>query len=233
MCDLLGLSFGAESTCGYHLKLLRTKNGKYNPDGWGVAYYSDSSLHLIKEGANVNESKLIHSIENSKEIKSKIFLCHLRKSSSMPIAKKNSHPFSRELYGKEYAFMHNGIINDEIKEEMGMFRFKPMGDTDSEKAFCYILDKIEKLNGICEKKFNYLEKILIYLNKLGKFNCILSDGEYLLCYADAEGNNKMKYMELGNGYAIATSGRGNLTGGKWADFENGKMKVFKEGKIIY
>lgn len=211
-----------------------------NPDGWGVAYYHDNSLQLIKEERKATESKLAQFLENYEGFKSKIILGHLRKGSIGSVTRNNAHPFSRELNGKEYAFMHNGNLAKMERDELaGKLSFKPVGQTDSEKAFCYMLNKIKRMDTktLDERCFPTIENLFKYLNTSGKFNCMLSDGNLLFCYSDIGLKNKMSYLykKDGNhkGYIISTSGQGYLTEEDWIDFKGGEMKVFKEGKIIY
>jgi glutamine amidotransferase len=56
----------------------------------------------------------------------------------------NTHPFRRICCGREWVFAHNGVIPDAITlappsaEKLCI----PSGETDSEQAFCVLLDGI-------------------------------------------------------------------------------------------
>ncbi|RKZ31302.1 hypothetical protein DRQ33_07185 [bacterium] len=74
------------------------------------------------------------------EIKSKLFIAHVRYGNSGSITYMNTHPFSRELNGKDYTFAHNGTLSS--FENLSTGRFQPVGETDSENVYCHIFYRI-------------------------------------------------------------------------------------------
>ncbi|WP_198511689.1 class II glutamine amidotransferase, partial [Bacillus subtilis] len=48
--------------------------------------------------------------------------------------------FTRELWGRNWTYAHNGQLRGYRQLETGTFR--PVGETDSEKAFCWILHQL-------------------------------------------------------------------------------------------
>ena len=54
----------------------------------------------------------------------------------------NTHPFVRELWGRNFVFAHNGTVKAAKKHPLG--RFHPIGETDSEHAFCVIMDALAR-----------------------------------------------------------------------------------------
>jgi len=48
MCDLLGMSFRTPINARISLDIFQLR-GEVNPDGWGLAYYRDEHLQIIKE----------------------------------------------------------------------------------------------------------------------------------------------------------------------------------------
>ena len=78
-----------------------------------------------------------------------MFIGHIGKANPPNIgrASANTHPFSRELSGRSWVFAHNGKLPG-LKENSGftLGRFQPIGETDSEHAFCYLLDQIVQAN---------------------------------------------------------------------------------------
>lgn len=194
MCDLLGMCFNLPIRPNYSFKNFRFKDDK-NPSGWGVAFYPDKSVQVIKESISSSKSKLSEYLVTDEEFKSKIIISHVRAASSGTCGHKNTHPFQRELKGKDYVFAHNGTL----KKDNGfhMSRFTPVGETDSEHAFCEILNHIEK-EKITEwntENFKKMHKKLEEINAKGTFNCIFSDGEYLFCYSDKDQYNKLCFLE--------------------------------------
>ena len=166
--------------------------GEVNPDGWGLAYYRDAHLQIIKEAKAAVESTLFDFIENYPQ--SKTFISHVRRSTRGVPSYLNTHPFYRRVVTAsttdEYAFAHNGTLTN--LTNLPLSHFKPLGETDSEHAFCYILDAIRK-RGITQwdqAEFRFLETLLRDINSsVNTFNCIFSDGTYLFCYSDENRHN--------------------------------------------
>jgi len=254
MCELLALCFNLPVSPRISFKGFRVR-GRRNPDGWGLAFYPDNSAVVFKEPLTATESRLASFIENYELIKSKIFIGHVRLASRGELSYRNTHPFKRELFGKDYVFAHNGTLHGYRELKLG--RFEPVGETDSEYLFCYLLSQIEE-RGIVEWKksdFDWLAGLLAEINNYGYLNCVFSDSEYLFCYYDKDGYNglcllhrkppysKIKLKDIDweidlaeekrpqqQGYIIATR---PLTNETWENFLPGELIVFKNGKIIY
>lgn len=112
-------------------------------------------------------------------------IAHIRKATQGKINLENSHPFSRELWGRQWIFAHNGDLHNFFPELSG--RFTPVGNTDSERAFCYLLDQLVKRFGYHEPKqdqiFDLLTEISPSIAEHGTFNFCLSNGQALFTYA--------------------------------------------------
>lgn len=107
---------------------------------------------------------------------------HVRLKSCGIQSHENTHPFEIN----NWVFAHNGTVSSIMSmEEFKLKRFKPIGKTDSEFAFCYLLERLED-----ERNPKIVEDILkkeahnIKTKSGGRFNFILSDGEYLYAYGD-------------------------------------------------
>ena len=174
-----------------------------NPDGWGIALYPDGrAVQVIKEAIPAASSKLSEFLSTYEHMCSKIFLAHVRKASRGVVTYSNTHPFCREIHGRDYAFAHNGTIRNIRRFSLG--RHKPVGKTDSERLFCHILNFIEQ-RGICDwTEENLFEfwKFLIGINrrptkdKPNKLNLLLSDGETLIAYTDFYGIGTLYQLML-------------------------------------
>ncbi len=142
MCELLGINFNLPVSPEISFKGF-CLHGEKNPDGWGVAFYPDRAAQIIEEPLKAGESQLAAFLQNYRPLKSKIFIFHVRSASRGSVSYSNTHPFSRELKGKEYVFAHNGTLSN-YRDKLKLERFEPVGNTDSEYAFCYLLDSIAK-----------------------------------------------------------------------------------------
>ncbi|MGY5874277.1 MAG: class II glutamine amidotransferase [Candidatus Thorarchaeota archaeon] len=189
MCDLLGMSFNIPATIS--LDVFQT-HGKENPDGWGVGYYNEHGLQLIKEPAPATDSTLYDFVES--HMKSKLFLSHVRRTTMGIRSYLNTHPFYRITKigdaRTEYTFAHNGTLQN--IEKLKLNSYQPLGETDSERAFCYILDAISerKIVTWTQDDFAFLNDLLREINdQSNTFNCLFSDGTHLFCYSDENRHN--------------------------------------------
>ena len=254
MCELLGMIFNQPVKPTLSFRGFRHR-GESNPHGWGLAYYPDKSVQVIKEPIKASGSSLSEFIKNYPQIKSKIFISHVRYTSVGSKSHKNTHPFQRELHGKEFVFAHNGTLHNYRGLPIG--RFTPIGETDSEYVFCHILNCIEErnINRWTAEHFTWLWNQLKTVNNKGNFNCVFSDGEYLFCYHDKGGYNGLCFVQRKapfdtvrlededfeinlseekipsqKGFIIATR---PLTNERWESFHAGELIVFRDGNIIF
>ena len=59
-------------------------------------------------------------------------------------AYRNTQPFGRELAGRMHTFAHNGWLPGLSEApRLRSSRFTPIGETDSEHAFCALLDRLQ------------------------------------------------------------------------------------------
>src|ERR1043165_7089841 len=74
---------------------------------------------------------------------SSIYVAHVRQrtTGSAP-THADTHPFSRELNGRDYCFVHNGTLTGDFWQRP-LGRFRPVGATDSEYFFCLLLAELE------------------------------------------------------------------------------------------
>ena len=188
MCELLGVCF--EKMVGAEISIREFALRDFeNADGWGLAWYHDHSLTVVKEPLSWRKSKYARFLVSYEHLQSHIFIGHVRHATvGGPPKHGDTHPFSRELLGRHYCFAHNGTLTS-VVDELPLDRFQPIGDTDSEHAFCYLLNHVARRGDHLESAadFVWLHKELRALNELGKLNCLLSDGKRLFCYHDVNG----------------------------------------------
>jgi glutamine amidotransferase len=121
-------------------------------------------------------------------IKSKIVISHVRLASIGEPAYFNTHPFVRELFGREWVFAHNGTIRGKMPNPRF---YEPIGETDSERAFCLILDRLRELgrNASLNEKARVIEEEARKFSSTSHvFNFLMSDGEYLFAFRSEDGS---------------------------------------------
>ena len=197
MCELLAISSQFPTHTGFSLEKL-TRHSHYdevsklsNPDGWGVAYYEDKDVNILREPLAANESKLVQFIEQNIP-PTQLLILHIRKATFGARAIRNTHPFSRELGGCMHVFAHNGDANAiQENDNFSLGRFQCVGETDSEYAFCSLLNQLvplwENKQGIIpplEDRFEVISTFAQKLSELGPANFLYADSDVLFAHAD-------------------------------------------------
>jgi glutamine amidotransferase len=190
----------------HSLELFSPRGGETGPhgDGWGLAYYDGRAAQVFKGGDPAARSKNLDFIAHQ-NFSSRIVIAHIRKANSAtphvpgeagnvtPLEAgkaahnsiANAHPFQRELFGRSIVFAHNGILPGVF--DLPLKQFHPLGETDSEWAFCYLLDRLADDPDIfAEERFHHLLSVLNEFTEkmsgLGKFNFLFSEGRHLFAH---------------------------------------------------
>ncbi|WP_158215766.1 class II glutamine amidotransferase [Notoacmeibacter marinus] len=190
MCELLAMSAALPTDLETSLALLKPRGGELCPhaDGWGVAVYEERAARLYKEPKAASSSRLFGSLRDY-DISGRVILSHIRRANPAAIGKSyaNTHPFEREVGGRSWTFAHNGKLTGIDQEQLTSFR--PLGGTDSEHAFCLLLDHMKDFlsrdGGIADLDLalNQLVEKTTLMNRYGEANYFLSNGEHLFVHA--------------------------------------------------
>ena len=186
MCQLLGMNCATPTDINFSFRGFSQRAGitSDHSDGFGIAFFEDKACRLFVDNQSAVESPLAELIRNY-PIKSRNVIAHIRKATQGKINLENSHPFMRELWGRQWIFAHNGDLKDFQPTLTG--QFQAVGNTDSERAFCYLLDNLVARFGYeapsCEQVFSVLAEISPQIAEHGTFNFVLSNGKVLFSYA--------------------------------------------------
>ena len=166
----------------------RQRGGRTGPhqDGWGIAFYEGKGARLFHDVSPSVESEIARLVQ-SYPIKSKNVISHIRRRTHSRVCVENTHPFQRELWGRTWVFAHNGYVRD-IKRKPLTF-YEPIGTTDSEHAFCYMLDTIRRRFRRPPRRealWGLIERLARELAQLGKFNFLMCDSRYLYAYCTTD-----------------------------------------------
>lgn len=183
MCQLLGVSSNRNVDIQISLREFRLR-GKANPHGWGYAYIQEGIWKLSKKPDTLKSEDIK---AEPFQFKSKYVIAHVRKMSCGVQNHENTHPFQIN----SWVFAHNG----DVRRIMGnadykLTKFRPKGETDSEYAFCYLLEKIGNEKDIGKIKA-ILELECDKIKEHGNFNILLSNGEALF----AHGHDSLHFVQ--------------------------------------
>ncbi|NHB58824.1 class II glutamine amidotransferase [Acinetobacter sp. 194] len=186
MCQLLGMNCATPTDITFSFRGFSQRAGitSDHSDGFGIAFFEDKACRLFVDNQSAVVSPIAELVRNY-PIKSRNVIAHIRKATQGKITLENSHPFIRELWGRQWIFAHNGDLHDFNPRLSG--KFIPVGNTDSERAFCFLLDQLVVKFGYQEPRiediFQVLEEISPRVAEYGTFNFCLSNGQALFSYA--------------------------------------------------
>jgi predicted glutamine amidotransferase len=193
MCELLGMECNVPTDIVFSFSGLAVRGGKVGPhgDGWGLALYDGNVARMFLEPTPAANSPLAKFVREH-PIKTLLAIAHVRRMTRGAIGLANTHPFVRELWGRHFVFAHNGTVKKAKQLKLG--RFKPIGDTDSEHAFCALLGALEhEFKDYPRSQTDYAAAVARYAGKIGKdgtFNMLLGDGKQLF----ARCSTKLHYI---------------------------------------
>lgn len=185
MCELLGMSANVATDICFSFSGLKERGGQTGPhtDGWGISLYEGKGSRSFHDPASSVSSEVADLIEHH-AIKSKIIISHIRQANRGKVCLENTHPFTRELWGCSWVFAHNGQLTGIKKKSLNFYH--PVGTTDSEYAFCYMMGKIRKRFPKRPAKqkdlWRYINGLSRELNMLGVFSFLLSDSRNLFAH---------------------------------------------------
>jgi predicted glutamine amidotransferase len=193
MCELFAMSSLLPTLVDFSLELLARRGGAEGPhrDGWGVAYYAGRDALLLREPGAASESDLVRHIERHGP-PSSLVISHIRLATTGEVALCNTQPFARELGGRMHLFAHNGDLPGiHTDRAFAPGRFLPVGDTDSELAFCALMARLDKLwAGAADAAPTLSDRLAVIgqyaarLRGLGTANFLYADSEVLFAHAD-------------------------------------------------
>ncbi len=155
-------------------------------DGWGLACFEGYTAEVYREPEAAALSLKMSNIMKYHQ-PSSLVISHIRKATQGALSLNNTQPFSMVLNDHHHVFVHNGdLIN--IQGKISLNKFQPKGETDSEYAFCYLMEKIselwEKGAPSLQQRTAIIKPVFDRFAKMGPANFIYCDGEYLFAYAN-------------------------------------------------
>ena len=190
MCELFGMSSLRPSTVNFSLNAFATHGGaRYgNNSGWGIAFYIDRDAFLIKEPEPASDSPWVQFIA-SQNVESPCVIAHVRLATVGTPTLRNTHPFRRALGGRTHIFAHNGTLKG-IRDayQLADLSHHPIGETDSELAFCILMERLQPLWRLKAEVPPLAERMAVFAEfaaemlTRGPANFLYSDGETLFAH---------------------------------------------------
>ncbi|MDR0805606.1 MAG: class II glutamine amidotransferase [Enterobacteriaceae bacterium] len=185
MCELLGMSANVPTDICFSFTGLMQRGGRTGPhkDGWGITFYEGKGCRTFRDPLPSYNSPIAKLVQDY-PIKSCAVISHIRQANRGAVALENTHPFIRELWGRNWTFAHNGQLTG--YHSLKSADFQPVGETDSEYAFCWIMGQLKqrykRRPSNWQAVFKFIATCADQVAKKGSFNMILSDGDYVMAY---------------------------------------------------
>jgi predicted glutamine amidotransferase len=214
MCELLGMMASEPADVVFSFTGLALRGGKTGPhaDGWGLSLYDGKFARLFLEQHPAFSSPLARFLREN-PIPTRLAIAHVRKMTRGQASIQNTHPFVRVVQRRHFVFAHNGTLPNVRKRKLHYE--STLGDTDSEHAFCVILEALREAFGP-----NYTEdpnevgKLLFELgNELGQdgvFNFLLADGEHLFARCGDSLSSTVRRAPFGEATLVDAEVRVNI-----------------------
>ena len=185
MCQLLGMNANTPTDVMFSFTGLATRADEHK-DGFGIAFFEDRGVRLFVDAHSARTSPVAEVIKRY-PIKSGNVIAHIRKATQGVVALENTHPFQRELWGRYWVFAHNGDLKG--FEPRLHAAFRPVGHTDSERAFCWLMQELAKAHASVpsvEELSATLRELVPQVRCHGTFNMLLSNGQALWAHASTK-----------------------------------------------
>jgi predicted glutamine amidotransferase len=254
MCQLLAMNCNVPTDIVFSFTGFATRGGgtdEHN-DGWGIAFFEGRGVrHFVDYQAAV--ASPIADLIKRYPIKSTNVIAHIRKATQGSITLENCHPFVREMWGRYWVFAHNGDLKEFAPVLDGAFR--PVGSTDSELAFCYLLQQLQRRFGTELPALAELRAALDELTREiaahGTFNMMLSHGEALFAHCSTHlhylirqypfAQAQLSDNDVSVDFSQVTTPNDRVaiivtvpltTNEHWTPFAAGELKVFVDGEPV-
>lgn len=188
MCQLLGMNANVPTDICFSFTGFRQRGGTtdHHADGWGIGFFEDTGCRLFID-TEPSISSPIATLVSTYPIRSRQVISHIRKATQGRTLLQNTHPFQREMGGRYWLFAHNGDLKDFVAPAGPV---QPVGDTDSEAAFCHLLNELLLT---CADGRPSDEQLLAVITRVagaiarhGTFNFLLSNGDWLLAHCSTQ-----------------------------------------------
>lgn len=254
MCQLLGMNCNTPTDICFSFSGFQTRGGltDVHTDGWGIAFFEGKGVRQFLDPQPSYKSPIAEFVRNY-PIKSKNVIAHIRKATKGEVALENTHPFQRELWGSYWVFAHNGHLENYEPELNGLFA--PVGNTDSEKIFCWIMQNLRAKFGDtypgAEKIFGFVHSLTLPLAQKGELNFLFSNGDFLIAHSSSKlsyivrkapfTTARLKDQDLSVDFGDVTSQNDRVAviatvpltdNESWNPLTPGHLVMFKNGELV-
>ena len=185
MCQLLGMNANTPTDVMFSFTGFAQRADEHK-DGFGIAFFEGPGVRLMVDAQSARTSPIAEMVRRF-PIRSLHIVAHIRKATQGVVALQNTHPFVRELWGRYWVFAHNGDLRGFNPRLHGAFR--PVGETDSERAFCWLMQELAKAHAsvpTVAELTRTLRELVPQVAAHGTFNMLLDNGQALWAHCSTK-----------------------------------------------
>lgn len=254
MCQLLGMNCNVPTDICFSFAGFRRRGGAtdVHGDGWGIGFFEGKGARLFLDPQASAHSPLAELVRTY-PIHSLNVVAHIRKATEGTVALENTHPFMRELWGRHWLFAHNGHLPHFQPTLDGSFA--PVGSTDSEWIFCWILQSLRQRFGSASPSptelFDALRELTLQFAGLGISNFLLDNGEVMVAHCSTRLSYIVRQAPFGEAHLLdedVTVDFRELTtpsdrvavitslpltdNESWVEMRPGTLWMFRDGEVV-
>lgn len=253
MCQLLGMNCNTPTDIVFSFEGFRLRGGltDHHADGFGIGFFEGKGVRLFHDDKPSAHSP-VADLVRAYQIKSENVIAHIRKATQGQTSLANTHPFMREMWGEYWLFAHNGHLKNFFPASGDYYH--PVGTTDSERAFCYILEQLRQR--FHEKPgnaalFDAIAELTREIRAHGLFNFVLSNGDFMIAHASTLlhyivrkapfGEAKLLDDDVAIDFAAVTTPNDKVAviatlpltvNEQWAQLAVNELVMFQQGDIV-
>jgi transglutaminase-like putative cysteine protease/predicted glutamine amidotransferase len=194
--EILALNFDCLGSPSIKLKAGEDSKTLKTP-GWGFGWYpnDDYAASIIKDAMANDTQTLLNALQDGTSFRSTNFMCKV-KGAGKQYTQHDTQPFRRSFGGYDWLFLHNGRLDRNALNELHIDSsglLEPVGKTDSELAFCFLLGKLQACSAksLTDISGNEFLAWMEELDELGTADFVVSDGRSLAIYS---GKNSDRHL---------------------------------------
>ncbi|MFZ4538683.1 class II glutamine amidotransferase [Propionivibrio sp.] len=205
MCQLLGMNSNKPTDLCFSFTGFKARGGvtDIHTDGWGIAFFEGRGARILHEPHPSSSSRLADQVCVQPVLSTNV-IAHIRKATQGEVRLENTHPFTRELWGQQWVFAHNGNLENFAPDLKA--NFQPQGTTDSELAFCWLMQNLQEKFGAQQpdhaRLFDCLRRLTMDLTRYGVVNFLLSNGECLFAHSSTRLSYLVRQAPFANAHLI-------------------------------
>ncbi|WP_371372597.1 class II glutamine amidotransferase [Thalassotalea aquiviva] len=255
MCELLAMSANVPTDICFSFAGIMQRGGNTGPhkDGWGITFYEGKGCRTFKDPTPSFDSKIAQLVSHY-PIKSEAVIGHIRQANVGGVSLENTHPFNRELWGRNITYAHNGQLSD-YQQKLATKHVLPIGTTDSEQIFCWLLENLRQAFGDQrpdnDTLFAFLAKKSDFIKTMGVFNLLFTDGEFIFTYCSTNlhwitrrapfGPAQLIDADVSIDFTKETTDKDVVTvvatlpltkDERWQKMQTGQWIVFEKGEVV-